>query len=94
MITDSDKLIKTLRSRIHSLSEDANGLYNKILCRKTRGMFSYPKKDLRGSWSLDDVYQRTMAAQALGWNVVLRADDDGLHVDYAEKLPSTRPGTF
>lgn len=91
---ESVSTIKSLRKSLSSLRQDANGLYNKIICRKSRGMFLYPKNRLKEAWVLTDVYERTMAAQELGWNVVLRADADGLHVDYAEKLPSSRPMSF
>jgi len=91
---ESVRTIKSLRKNLSSLRQDANGLYNKLICRDTRGMFLYPKNRLKEAWILTDVYERTMAAQELGWNVVLRADADGLHVDYAKKLPTQRPPSF
>ena len=50
-------------------------------------MWIYPKDDLGKSWSLDDLYQRTLAAEQLGFNVVLRAEKDGLKVEYRKKPP-------
>lgn len=88
--------IKYLRKRITTLSGEANALFNKILNRRTIGLFLYAKARISAheQWDLDDLYQRTLAAQALGWAVTLHADDEGLHVYYAEKLPVNRPSSF
>ena len=91
---ESIKTIKSLRHTIATLRVEANKFFDKIICRDTRGMFLYPKNRLKEGWSLTDVYERTTAAQELGWTVILRADADGLHVDYAQKLPTQRPWNF
>lgn len=55
--------------------------------RGGRSMFFYKKTDLQFGWSLVDIYERTRAAAQLGYDVVLEAKDDGLHVKYREKIP-------
>jgi hypothetical protein len=42
---------------------------------------------LKHSYRLDDIHQRTLAAQDLGKEVVLIADDAGLHIKYQDKVP-------
>jgi hypothetical protein len=55
---------------------------------KTQLMWFYPKAKLNAGWYLTDLYERTKAADQLGYDVVLVAKDDGLHVKY-RKLPDT-----
>jgi hypothetical protein len=88
------KTIKFLRKRITDLCKDGNELYNKMLFRETKGLFFYPKEKLRDGFRIDDLYERTIAAQTLGWNVIMEADDKGLHFSYAKKLPGSRPSSF
>lgn len=92
--TTTDPTIKFLRKRITTLCDEGNTLFNTILCRNFKAMFWYPKEKLNNNWTLDDLYQRTMAAQTLGWDVVLFADEKGLHVRYATQLPTVRPSSF
>ncbi len=65
-----------------------------MLFRETKGLFFYPKENLKTGYTLDDLYQRTIAAQTLGWNVIMEADEKGLHFSYAKKLPTNRPESF
>lgn len=64
-------------------SEFANACYS----RGERGMWTYTKGKLSDSWRLDDLYQRVAAAEQIGYEVVLRATDQGLEVKYVKKLP-------
>ena len=62
-------------------------------CRKIKYphkklMWYYPKAKLNSSWSLGDLYERTKAADQIGYDVKLEAKDDGLRVLYVKKLPS------
>lgn len=50
-------------------------------------MFYLEKKSLRSDipYNLDDVYQRTLAAQTLGYEVVIEADKEGMTIRYRKK---------
>jgi hypothetical protein len=61
----------------------------KIRFRHTKAMFWYRKEALATGFRLDDLYQRVQAAEQLGYDVVLKAEDDGLHVQYVKKVPQT-----
>lgn len=50
-------------------------------------MFFWPKNRLRDGWTLHEVWERTQAADKLGFDVIVRADDDGLRMSYRKKLP-------
>lgn len=50
-------------------------------------MCSVPKSRLGESFSLNDVWERTMAAEQLGYEVHLVADDSGLRFRYKKKGP-------
>lgn len=55
----------------------------------SRHMFTLANAKEGGSWKLDDVYERTMAAQQLGYVVELEATNDGsLIIKYCEKRPT------
>ena len=53
-------------------------------------MFVIPKARLSEAWTLADVYERTKAADQLGYDVVLVAADRGLEMFY-RKRPKTTP---
>lgn len=62
-------------------------------CRKlkhqhTVGMFYWSVENLKPekAWRLDDVYQRTLAAQAIGYEVVLEANEKGMEMKYRKKV--------
>lgn len=55
--------------------------------RHTVTMCVFPKEKLGGSWRVDDIYERTIAAKALGYDVMLEAKDDGLHVRFVKRVP-------
>jgi len=52
-------------------------------------MLHYPRDEInKGSaWKLRGLYERTLAADQLGYDVVLRAQEDRLQVLYVKKLP-------
>ena len=50
-------------------------------------MFILPKEKMAQGWSMNDVWERTMAAGQLGYDVVAKADNDGLHFVYVSKRP-------
>lgn len=56
-------------------------------------MWKYPKGKLGDGWSLTDLYERTRAADQLGYDVTLVAGDEGLCVVY-RKRPKTVPYEF
>ena len=59
-----------------------------IRARTPRYMWTYPKEKLAGtSWNLSDLYERTKAANTLGWTVEITAEDSGLVVRYVQQLP-------
>lgn len=51
-------------------------------------MWHYPKAKLGEGWSLTDLYERTKAAEQLGYSVQLQALDIGLSVRYVKNPPS------
>jgi len=50
-------------------------------------MWRYPKDKLGERWTLGDLWERTAAAEQLGYDVQLSANKDGLLVQYVKKLP-------
>lgn len=55
--------------------------------RHVVSMFMYPKARLAEGWSMVDAYERTKAAEQLGYDVRLVAADDGLRVQYIKRVP-------
>lgn len=55
--------------------------------RHTRTMFTLTKNVLSGPLNLTDVYERTMAADQLGYDVVLSCNKDGMTIQYKKKIP-------
>ena len=50
-------------------------------------MWRYAKENLDGSFKIMDLFQRTMAAQQLGYEVVIEASDkEGIEVFYRKKI--------
>jgi len=52
---------------------------------RTRTMFVFPKADLGGSWTLDDVAERVQAADQLGYDVRLVVTDGDLVIKYVKR---------
>lgn len=59
---------------------------------KWKPMWTYPKRhvDEGFSWKLQDLIQRVLAAEQLGYSVRLRVNEGGLHVEYV-KRPEVPP---
>jgi hypothetical protein len=68
------------------LLDDITEFCLKLKHRNTVGMLWFGKANLPTGFRLDDVYERTLAADQLGYDVVLRADDKGLHVNYVKRV--------
>lgn len=71
------------------LKERGKAWADAIKYRHETGMWKYPKDKLTESWRLDDLYERTKAAEQLGYEVICVATDDGLSIRYRKKLPPT-----
>ncbi len=69
------------------LLDDAQDFARKVKYRHTVKMWHYPKDDLGKAWALTELYQRTAAAEQLGYDVVLEAMTDGLVVRYVKQVP-------
>lgn len=70
-----------------TLKNKFNKYITKCICRKTVQMWKYPKDKLDEVWDLQQLWERTSAAEQLGFDVQLKATDTGLHVEYVAKLP-------
>lgn|GEM_PF-6513971 len=61
---------------------------NAVEFARRKNMWFYPKDKLSSAtWSLSDLWERTAAAEQLGYDVVLTASDKGLIVTYRKKHP-------
>lgn len=60
---------------------------SKVTYPRKVGMWNYPKAKLAEGWGLLDLYERTKAAEQLGYDVQLYATDEGLSVKYVQKRP-------
>lgn len=55
-------------------------------------MWRYPKDKLEAqSWNLKDLWDRGVAAQACGHELVLRCDEEGIHVEYVKNVRLHQP---
>ena len=73
------------------LLEDVKKWAFGVVYPKRTTMFFYKKDSLRaGSWVLWDVYERTKAADTLGYDVKITAEEDGLYMRYV-KRPDLAP---
>jgi len=60
----------------------------KVRCPKTRRMFTFANVEHgSGRYSLNDVFQRTAAADQLGFDVRLRVSGKDLVAEYVERPP-------
>lgn len=69
------------------LLEEIKDFCVKIRLRNTVLMWYYPIDELNKAWNLDDLWQRTIAADQLGFEVHLVPTERGLEVKYVKKLP-------
>lgn len=70
------------------LLDDIKNWCREVKYRHEKVMWLYPKAKLKQGWDLHDLYERTQAAQQLGYDVQLVATDDGLSVRYKKQVPS------
>jgi len=70
-----------------TLANDAREWARSVLMARARTMWRYPKERLNEGWPLSDLRERTAAADQLGYDVRLRATDDGLVVEYVKRPP-------
>ena len=70
------------------LLDDIKDWCRKMKYRHEKTMWLYPKSRLDEGWALRDLYERTKAAEQLGYDVQLVANDDGLSVRYKKQVPS------
>lgn len=75
-ITPYTRLLSQVKQWVHSATY-----------RHTTAMFMFPKAKLGIGWSVLDLYERTKAADQLGYDVIVKAADDGLHVQYIKRVP-------
>lgn len=66
---------------------------NEVRYARIISLWTYPKAKLREGWGLADLYERIMAADKLGYDVILRATDAGIEAKY-RKRPSDAPWEF
>lgn len=69
------------------LKERFTEYVNNCVVRGKRQMWTYPKDRLNDGWNLASLHERCAAAEQLGYDVQIRATNDGLVVEYVRKLP-------
>lgn len=70
------------------LLDDIKSFCNKLKFAHTRTQFFWRKDKLARSngWDLLPVWERIQAAELLGYNAVLTAEDDGLRLKFVKKV--------
>lgn len=79
---------RDIKTPYQRLAEEFDQYKVKVAFPRRVGMWSYPKARLSEGWALLDLYERTKAAEQLGYDVILLPKDDGLHVQYVQKRPT------
>ena len=74
------------------LREEGREWMDKVLHRGKTLMWWFSLSNLPSN--LNTVYERTMAAQQLGYSVVVEANDQGLRFHYVKALPESKPWGF
>lgn len=69
------------------LLDEVKQYFTKVKNLHERMMFFYPKEKLDAGFNLSDLYERTKAAEQLGYSVMLVAADRGLEVIYKKNPP-------
>lgn len=54
---------------------------------KRQRMWVYAKNDLGKGWDLTKLNERALAAQQLGFDILLKPTDEGLEIWYVQKRP-------
>jgi hypothetical protein len=67
------------------LMTKARGFSAQVLYPEKKTMWHYPKAKLSIGWSLADLWERTAAAEQVGYDVRLKATDAGLVVEYVKR---------
>ena len=67
------------------LLEISRRFSSQILNPIKKAMFFYDYKRLAEGWDLNSVYQRTKAAEQIGFEVIVEAHDNGLQFYYRKK---------
>lgn len=71
------------------LKEEFEEWMRTIIYAHTVSMFYYPKEKIAQGWNLSDLKERTIAAEQLGYDVLLEWDQGkGLRVFYRKKPAS------
>lgn len=65
-----------------ALLDRAQKFRSRVMNPVKNGMWTYPKNRLAEGWALSELYERTAAANQLGYDVKLEATDAGLEVKY------------
>ncbi len=68
------------------LLDDIMKFCRKLRYRREKVMWLYPKGRLHEGWPLTDLYERIKAADQLGYDVTLKATDEGISVRYIERV--------
>lgn len=68
------------------LLEEARKFARNLKCAKRSSMFLIPRKRLGESWTLDDVAERTLAADQLGYDVLVIVTDKDLLFEYRKRI--------
>ena len=75
------------RKKYNTLRARALDHFEKTIFPHTVAMWQYPKDRLREGWPLWELYERTKAAEQLGYDVILVAADHALVVKYRKHVP-------
>jgi len=70
------------------LMEDIKDWANKVRYRHEVTMWTYPKNRLHEAWVLNTLSERVLAAEQLGYDVLLVTTEEGLLVRYKKKVPT------
>ena len=57
-----------------------------IKYRHQKLMFIYPIDKLANTWTMNQLYERVVAADQLGYDVVLKSTNNGLEVHYIKQI--------
>jgi hypothetical protein len=71
------------------LLERVRPLFKELTNPQTRSMLYFETEEIVSGveFRLTEVYERTLAAQALGWRVVVSAGENGLFFEYEKCKP-------
>lgn len=83
-----ERLLSQKENSYQLLKEIARTFANNVKYRHTALMFELSKDDIKSSgYSLLELYERTLAAQQLGYDVVLSVENDRLKIKYVKQPP-------